>query len=216
MTYIVGGKLDNRPFLMIDCKQENQNGQFLFADKVVSFNSHESEAYFCQMGHGIVKHFITMIDYSLTFEERKINLFDVRDIRWVFDTINEAIQYSKYEFTSKDHCLFFISKDNICKYTVLFDNKERRYHHVSQYTIENNQCYSSNSPACRQVNVQESDLEEFCKVVIEEEKAGIVDDLKDRYTYIYSDGEKLKYQYPFKSKRDVFNMFTSMGFDKLD
>jgi len=215
MTYIVGGKLDITPFLLIDCKQENKEGHLLFSDKVVSFNSYKDEAFFCQMGHGIIKHLITMVDYILTFEKRKIDLFDVKDIRWLFDEINAAIEYSKYDFTTEDNCLFIISTNDICKYNISFDKEKKKYHNISQVTIAINECLSSNSAQCRHVNVAASDIEAYCKDVIEQEKLGVVDDLKDRYTFIISDGDKLNYHFPYKSRNDVINMFTDMGFDKL-
>lgn len=220
MTYIVGGKLDNQPFLMVDCKienrKENEDVKYLFADKVVSFNSHIDEAFFCQMGHQLLKHFITMVDYMLTVEKRKIDVFDLKTMRDIFDEINNAFSYSHLNFMSDDSSLFFISKNDICKYEISFDNEQKKYAVRWQVKIKNNKCLTSNSPEERNVNCVEGDLKEFCKWIIVQERRREIDDLKDRFTFISSDGNKLNYEYPYLSKNDIINQFASMGFDKLE
>ena len=217
MTYIVGGKLGNNPFLMIDCKVKNNENEWLYQDKVVSFNSGIDETYFCQMGHSIIKHFIIMYDYIKTYKNEKLNVFEKNEIKKMFDKINAAIEYSGYDFRSEGgNTLFFISKNDICKYTVEFNNETKRYFNISQVKIEDNNCSTSNSILSRPVNVGHSDLREFCKNIIEEEKAGIVDDLKDRYTFIYTLDDKLNYKFPHKSEKDIINQFTEMGFDNLE
>jgi len=216
MTYIVGGKLNNAPFLMIDCKVQNTEKEFKFQDKVVSFNSYNTVAFYCQMGHAIIKHFITMYDYMLTFGNKKINVCDINDIKEMFCVINEAIHKSNFDInTIDDNHLFFITKDDICKYKVSFNNDEKKYFNITKIQINNNECVTSNSVLKRNVNVESGELKDFCKSVIEQEKMGIEDDLKDRFTFIKSNGNELIYDFPYKSTNDIINMFTEMGFDKL-
>lgn len=216
MTYIVGGKLDDNPFLMIDCKVSNQEQGYIFEDKVVSFNSNKSEAYFCQMGCAVIKSLITMVDIILTYQNKKIDLFNHDDINWLFREINEAIKYSNLNIPSGDNLLFFISKNDICKYSVSYDIKRKEYINIVKTTIKNYECLTSNSIICRNVNTQSDKLKSYCKDIIEQEKMGLVDDLKDRFTFIYSAGDQLIYDFPFKSKNDVINMINSMGFEKLE
>lgn len=215
MTYIVGGKLNNIPFLLIDCKAKNEDGSLTFYDKVVSFNSHKEEAYFCQMGNAYIKDLITMSDYIMTYEKRKIDVFDFKDILKLFDEINVAIQYSEIDYVSDYNSLFFISKSDVCKYNVYFDKDKKKFYNISQVKIESNKCITSNSILTRDVRTQVKDLKDFCKNVIEQEKMGVPDDLKDRYTFLTCDGNCLRYDFPYKSKYDIINMFTNMGFDKL-
>lgn len=216
MTYIVGGKLNSNPFLMIDCKVQNDKDIWYFQDKVVSFNSGIDDTYFCQMGHSIIKHFIMMYDYIMTVKGEKINVFELVEIKKMFDEINYALEYSNYDFKSEGgNTLFFISKNDICKYIVNFNNETKKYNNISQVKIENNKCSTSNSPISRDVNIKQPDLKKFCQDVIEDEKMGIPDDLKDRYTFIYTLENKLNYAFPYKSKEDIINQFTDMGFEKL-
>jgi len=217
MTYIVGGKLGNNPFLMIDCKVQHEESKWLFQDKVVSFNSGEDEIYYCQMGHAIIKQFIMMYDYIKTHEGEKINVFDKDEIKRMFDEINSAIEYSNFDFKSKgENILFFISKNDICKYTVKFNNETRKYYNISQVNIDENKCSTSNSPLTRHVGISQSELKEFCKSIIEEEKMGIPDDLKDRYTFIYTLDNEINYEFPYKSKYDVINQFMGMDFGNIE
>jgi hypothetical protein len=50
MTYIIGRKLNNNPFLMIDCKVKNEKEEWYYLDKSSNFNSNIDETYFYQMG----------------------------------------------------------------------------------------------------------------------------------------------------------------------
>lgn len=214
MTYIVGGKLNNNPFLMIDCKTQVNQNTYYYNDKVEGFNSVIDETYFCQMGHTDVKKFIQMYDYILHYRKITIDVFNIRDVRNMFDDINQIITNTGYNINGdRGNHIYFISKNNICSYTVNIINN--RYCQIQQNNIGNNTCSTSNSPQIRNVNVHFNSLENFCKNIIEEEKCGIIDDLKDRYTFIICNDNTLHYKYPHKNEDDIINMLFDKGFNNL-
>jgi hypothetical protein len=216
MTYIVGGKFENNPFLMIDCKGVDEEGKALYSDKVVKLSSTEEDVYFCQMGHTGTKFLFQIFDEILTFEGKKFNVFDIQEIIKVFDKLSIIVQETDIDTIHYgENDLFFISNDKITKYVIQFDMLNKKFHRIYEVNVKNNECMSSNSPLIRDVVLNDINLNEFCKDVIEKEKNGIFDELKDRYTFIQSDGEKMIYHSPHKSRNDIVNMYLGLGFDKL-
>lgn len=213
MTYITGGRFNNNPFLMIDSYCEDQNGNGIYSDKVEKITSSKEDLYFCQMGFTGVKWLVLIYNLILEFEQREINFFDKDEFISMMDDISKIVQETGHDTTNFDeNVFFFISRNNIVKYELYFDSQNKKFHRISLTNVENNQCVTSNS--CLVNNVDNSDLETYCKSVIKQEMH-CNDDLI-RYSFLISDGEKLTYQPSHKSRKDMINMFFNLGFDKLN
>ena len=213
MTFIVGGKKNNLPFLMVDCIVKADDRE-IFYDKVEKFSSCVDDTYFCQMGDADLKEFIWSYDRILEFRNEKIDVFNVKDVKVMFNEINNIIKISGYETHDyKEHCLFFISKSNIIKYCVKFDNKTKTYFNIYHVDINNNECACSNSVLTRDVDIN-IDLKSFCIKIINYESNNSID-FKDRFSFLRSDGNNIIREYPYKSEYDIINSFFRMGFDKI-
>lgn len=215
MTYIVAGKRNNNPFLAIDCKYTDGK-KFYYTDKVVKLESCIEETYFCQMGHIHTKCFVCMYDNYLKFKGIKFDFTNKNDILKMIGFINYTIEYTKFPIQDyKENYLFFISKNEVYKYTLHFDFATKKYlNNVQQQTINNDESMTSNSVLLR--DFAGIDRVEYCKSIIEVEKMGVIDDLKDRYTMIVSNGIEIDYTSPHKTEYDIIVMELGLEFDELD
>jgi hypothetical protein len=219
MTYIVAGKINEKPFLAVDAKSmDKSNGQekYKYIEKLWRLKSVEKETYFSLSGQALIPDLISMYDIYL---QRKGVLFDFTNkyhIKKLIRFINYimANYLPNYEFEL--NVLYFISATDVCKYWLIPNKNKSNFKIIPKICeINNNQITNSNSNYRHSIE-NGSDIKAFCKTNLLKISKKYDKDLRDRISYVISDGTNLEYTEPHKSYYDIVAMFFNLDFETLD
>jgi len=218
MTFIVGGKYNNYPFLAVDSKILDHSEKLpknKYEEKLRQFDSSMDKTYFCLMGQSMVKRLISLFDEYLKFNNELFDFTNSNDIKKLIKFLN----YIKKEYHPSlefgENILFFISTKEVRKYTFL-KQENLYFNEIPQTTaINNNEILNSNSPICDNVRFN-TDIKTQCKAIIDRESVGNDTDLRDRIAYLISNGEELEYTKPHKDFYDIVAMYLYFDFETLD
>ena len=156
MTYIVGGKINNKAFILVD-KVVNDNPNES-TDKLYNSISN-SDIYISLTGDGELMDFIKEYDSELNQNDEKLTI----DKKFIEDITTRFL--SKYsEDISKKTSLYIINIDDFIRVDINFDNhKFIDYQIIDFNNNEFSLCNSINKEIC-DINV--SNIEDFSKFFI--------------------------------------------------
>lgn len=216
MTYIVGGKLNNVPFLMVDCIASGGN-KTSFNNKLNKLESSEN-TFFTLTGNRELAHVIQILDSWLSINDLE------NDFMTGHNSMNSAIEifykYSDFQeclkninFQPSENRVFFINKDNLVYFDIKVHNSKLSI--FNKVVLDNFSKINSimfNDPVSID-NITNS-LYDYCKNEILSLSI-IGNAFKDRFSFITFKEEKPIVKYPYKDQFDIINEVFDLGFDKL-
>ena len=228
MTYIICGKFNNNPFLMVDCVATNRdvNGicSYKYVDKLIKLISPKEETFVTLTGQDTFLHAINIFDNkchhnNINFDFEDINhineIFEIYKLLIVRNELNNGRNlWDEFGFVK----IFFVTKSNV-KYYVLKKDIEKRWFTLGGLTIqeiENNKTMECKCGIFTYQFKDEEDVKQYCKDEIKKsclEKYGF--DLKDRFSFIIFKDDKQLYEPSAITNEELVSLFVGEKYDDL-
>ncbi len=230
MTYIICGKIDNNPFLMVDCAGIPTNGEdYIYHDKLVRLTATKKETYVTLTGQNAFQKAIEIFDNKCYLKHITFDFENIEQINEILDIYRILI--SRNEFSNGIDLwekfiyvkIFFINESDVFFYIIkkdvetngfnIIDNKIRQLKNDTIMDVCGHETTDFHK-------LQDDELIEYCKkTIINEHKLlrgrdGL--DLKDRFSYITFNNSVRKYINPSKNDEELVLSFICGKYEELD
>jgi hypothetical protein len=227
MTYIIAGKLNNNPFLMVDCVGTTANGEHQFMNKLNKLKSTKDETFSVITGYDAFQYAINFFD-TKCYENDIIfdieNESQINEILELYEFLKNNEKYTKGYDIEKDFYhtgLFFISKNNIVWYLINKDEGKMVIRKKSR--ILNNQILDDIATTFNTDDFNFKNIDEiinYCKTTIikhykrKEETKNL--DLKDKFSFImFNENEKIKI-FPYENNEELIDSIIGCDYSKIN
>ena len=226
MTYIVCGKINHKPFLMVDCvatKKINDVKTYHYTDKLSRLISSTEESYYCLTGKDAFEYAINAFDRKCFQNDINFDFKNIEHINEILELYKIIIKKPEYnggqdimgEFI---YCkIYFITRTDVYYYLITKDCSDNLI--LSEIKeVENNKIVNGFEPE----NIQNPDASneeqiEICKKLIRcSSSQGYGIDLKDRFSSIMFDGNKKIYIDPSRNNNELVMTLIRGKYEELD
>jgi hypothetical protein len=209
MTLIVAGKLDNNPFLMVDCvgKQEDK---FTFINKLTKFRS-AKDTFYTLCGSDRFMYAISIYDEKIFLENKVINFNDDSFLNEVLEIYQLLIKRPEIKGSGNSeeiNRIYVLNKDSIHFYDINFDEDDKIKDRVVTH-IKNNYIVLPISPInppeeIKNINDILPDIYQYCTsriIAANRNNNGIT--LKNRFSFIHFADNNVDLRLPTKNNYEI-------------
>lgn len=199
MTYIVCGKINNNPFLMVDSvitSKEKDNKKYHYHEKLNKLITTKTDTFFTVMGSGAFIHAINIFDKNCHLNK---TIFDfkneeqINEILEIYKLIIKRPEYNKTTpFENSFNRIYFIDNSSVFYYTITEQIKA-----MPIVELKNNEIIKPYSSFYTPNNIDKSlvnknELIDYCKNLIN--KYHEYDfDLKNRFSFVIYDNNNMDF-----------------------
>lgn len=218
MTYIVGGKYKNKPFLMVDSiASEDKDGTTskTFTVKLKKLES-SIDTYFCLTGPQFFSMSLQMLDVYLLYKDTKSDFINnPKDIEKLKKAI-QKIGLSRKNNKTETGVFFFINKEEVYCVFIELDAQNVAKVMPSSFKIPDEHFYIEPDMwgGYQKMDDIEIGLKEFCENAII--NIAPKEDFKNRFSYIEFNGNDLKVEQSIQHFSDVLAMVFNTPYADID
>jgi len=217
MTYIVGGKFNQKTFLMVDSIVSDKNGKIInktFTIKLKKLDS-SKDTYFCLTGPEFFSNSLQILDTFFLYTNIKSDFINNNhDIEKLKETI-QKIGVARKNNELKKGMFFFIDKEDVFCVDIELDSLNNVNLRATPFKIDNGKFFiSPNINGVEKIDSITTSLYDFCK-----EKIELLDpneDFKDKFSFIEYDGKDLKVKQPIHHFSDIYAMVFGIPYSEID
>tara|TARA_R110002126_G_scaffold291083_1_gene450366 strand:- start:2418 stop:3095 length:678 start_codon:yes stop_codon:yes gene_type:complete len=218
MTYIVGGKFNQKTFLMVDSIVSDKNGEIIdktFKIKLKKLDS-SKDTYFCLTGPEFFSTSLQMLDEFFLHTNIKSDFINNNhDIEKLKETI-QKIGLARKNNKLKKGMFFFINKNDVFCVDIELDSLNNVNLRMTPFKIDNGKFFISPNlgGGVEKIDTITTSLYNFCKERIE-----LLDpneDFKDKFSFIEYDGKDLKVKQPIYHFSDIYAMVFETPYSEID
>lgn len=215
MTYIVCGKINNNPFLMVDSvitSNENNNKKYHYHEKLNKLITTKNETFFTVMGSGAFVHAINIFDKKchlnkIIFDFK--NEVQVNEILEIYKLIIKRPEYNKTTpHENSFNRIYFIDNRSVFYYTIMEQIKA-----MPIVELKNNEIIKPYSSFDTPNNIDKSfadnnELVDYCKNLINRYQEYSFD-LKNRFSFVLYDNHKIYFiNSSNNTEENILSLFT--------
>lgn len=221
MTYIVCGKLNNKPFLMVDSvvtSTENNVKKYHYREKLTKLSSTKNETFFTVMGSDAFVYSINLYDRKCHINNKTFNITNIDQINEVLELYKLIIKRVEYhKNTPRENSfnrIYFIDNNGVYYYTITEQIKA-----MPIVELENNQIIKPYSSFDTPNNIDKSfvddnELIDYCKNLINKyQEYGF--DLKNRFSFILFDNSNKRFICSSNNNDENVLSLLSVNYDEL-
>jgi uncharacterized protein YcgL (UPF0745 family) len=215
MTHVIAGKLNNKPFLMVDCigtkKENTKDGCYVFVNKLNKFSSIK-DCFYTIAGSDRFKYAITLYDQKCHNENITTNFNESFFIDEVLDFFLKLIKRPESGgsglYNNKFNRIYIIQSDNLLYYDIKLDENDENPE-ITKTIVENNHIipveFIYGIP--KKIKVEEYDNLDMYQYCLSKIKNVINIDcdnfnIKNRVSYVSFLNNNLDFRLPFKNNND--------------
>ena len=216
MTYIVSGKLNNCPFLMIDCVATTITINLLTTKKKLITT--EEDTYFCHTGIDAYQFAVDCFDEKCYINNEKFdfkNINHINEILEIFKLLIIRPEYNQIGIKINNDCrLYFINKNGVYYYNVDSDGDLYDLVEVPNNTYIKPDNYLV-TPIEIKIKIENNDeLITFCKnKILNAQNYGI--DIKDRLSYIIFNENQQLINNSIKNNKELVLSMVGADYNEL-
>jgi hypothetical protein len=217
MTYIVGEKRSNKPFLMVDSIASEKKGEIISKTFTVKLKKLESskDTYFCLTGPELFSNSLEILDAFFLYKNINSDFINNNnDIEKLKETI-QKIGLARENKELKTGLFFFINKNDVFCVDIELNALNDVYSRKTPFKIGDGKFFiSPNTYGIEKIDDTTSSLYEFCKKAIEH--IAPHENFKGKFSFIEFDGTDLKVEQPIHHFSDIYAMVFNTPYSEID
>lgn len=221
MTYIISGKLNNKPFLMVDCVATNKNGEYKtyhFRNKLNKLITTEIDTFFCFTGIDAYQHAINAFDEKCHIHNKNFDFKNINHINEILEIIDYLIKRNEYNNNRTiflDCRMYFINKNGVYYYNINRDGNLSEMFEIPNNRYIEPEDFMNTPIKFKKVIKNNDELINFSKDrILKVQDYGI--DMKNKFSYALYDENNLILENSIKNNKELVLSMVCGKYNELE